>query len=159
MAVSWAALGSSAIAIGGIWILRKQVRQDERSLLGGTSQFCYESMSILLQQLVNNPRLRPYIYENQSLPTSNEDPLLRQQVLALTAQYADFFDALVLQEELGNIPSHEYRTVWRRFIRHMLTTSSAIRDYCVEHPNWYSPALVALAREATEVASSSDATH
>jgi hypothetical protein len=147
-AVSWAALISALVALVGIWVLRRQFQQAERSLLGSTSQFCYEAMSTLLQQLVTYPQLRPYLYDNQPVPSSEADAVLRQQVLAIAAQYADFFDALVLQQALGNIQSDEYNDVWRRFIRHMLTTSDAIRDYCVGHPNWYTPALVDMARAA-----------
>ncbi|HEX5925195.1 MAG TPA: hypothetical protein VFY45_15290 [Baekduia sp.] len=147
-AVSWAALASSLLAVVGLVVLRRQMRQSERSLLGDTSQFCYESMSVLLQQLVTHPRLRPYLYENATLPSSMSDGELRQQILAMAAQYADFFDALLLQEALGNISAHEYNSVWRRFTRHMLSSSSAIRDYCLEHPNWYSPELLVLARAA-----------
>ncbi len=104
-------------------------------------------MSTLLQQLVTNPQLRPYLYENESL-SDGTDPALRQQVLAIAAQYADFFDAVMLLESLGNVHSEEFSTVWRRFIRHMLTTSAAIRGYCLDHRNWYTPALVTLAQEA-----------
>jgi hypothetical protein len=103
-------------------------------------------MSTLLQQLVANPQLRPYLYESQPLP-DDADIALRQQVLAIAAQYADFFDALMLLDGLGNIHDHEFTTVWRRFIQHMLTMSEAIRGYCLDHQNWYTPALVTLARE------------
>jgi hypothetical protein len=147
-AVSWAALASSMLAVAGVAVLRRQFKQAERSLLGSTSQFCYESMSTLLQQLVAYPHLRPYLYGNAPLPSETTDPILHHQVVTLSAQYADFFDALVLQQELGNISDYEYRTVWRRFIRHMLVSSSAIREYCLEHSNWYSPTLVALARDS-----------
>lgn len=147
-AVSWAALASSVFAVAGLAVLRRQFKQSERTLLGNTSQFCYESMSILLQQLVANPHLRPYLYDNEPVPSAATEPVLVQQVLALAAQYVDFFDALILQEQLGNISAYEYQSVWRRFIRHMLASSNAIRGYCLEHPNWYSPGLVALARAA-----------
>jgi hypothetical protein len=105
-------------------------------------------MSVLLQQLVSNPQLRPYLYENMALPDPDAARELRQQVMAMVAQYADFFDALLLQADLGNISAHEYDSVWRRFVEHMLSSSSAIREYCLEHPQWYSPELLALARRA-----------
>jgi hypothetical protein len=148
-AVSWAALASALMAMAGVWAVRRQSIQAERSLLGSTSQFCYESMSKLLQQLVTNPELRPYLYENESL-SDGADPALRQQVLAIAAQYVDFFDAVMLLESLGNVHDEEFSTVWRRFIRHMLTTSVAIRRYCLDHQNWYTPTLVMLAQQAEQ---------
>ena len=150
-AVSWAALASSLLAVAGVVVLRRQFKQAERSLLGNTSQFLYESMSILLQQLVIHPHLRPYIYDVKAVPHGPGDAMLREQVAALSAQYADFFDAIMLQQALGNISEIEYRTVWRRFIRHMLASSTAIREYCLEHANWYSQGLVAMARDAASV--------
>jgi hypothetical protein len=114
-------------------------------------------MSTLLQQLVANPQLRPYLYESQALP-DDADIALRQQVLAIAAQYADFFDALMLLDSLGNVHDHEFTTVWHRFIRHMLTTSAAIREYCLDHQNWYTPALITLAREIEQGNAMSEAT-
>lgn len=114
-------------------------------------------MSILLQQLVTHPHLRPYLYGDEALPSEAAEPVLREQITALAAQYVDFFDALILQQQLGNISDHEYSTVWRRFIRHMLVSSTAIRDYCLDHPNWYSPGLVNLAREAHALRSEDEA--
>lgn len=150
--VSWGALASSLVAIAGFLFVQRQVRQSERSLLGSTSQFCYQSMSALLMVLIDKPHLRPYLYENRPLPPPDEDGELRQQVLALAAHYADFFDALLLQDLLGNVPVHEYISVWKGFIQDMLTRNAVIRQYCVDHPTWYSPELLALAERATKSA-------
>jgi len=157
-AVVWAALVSSLVAIVGVFALRRQLRQSERSLLGSTSQFCYGAMSALLQVQIDKPHLRPFIYESKPLPVEGVDDDLREQVLALAANYADFFDAVLLQGALGNVSVYEYINVWKRFIDHMLSASPIIREYCLSNPTWYSPELVALAQSAAPVAGEPDAT-
>jgi hypothetical protein len=150
VAVSWAALISALLAIAGLLVVRRQLRQAERSLLGATSQFCYASMSALLEILIDKPYLRPYLYEGAPLP-NEDDTDLRQQVLAVAAHYADFFDTILLQGRLGNVSVHEYMHVWKGFIQSMLRTSPTIRNYCLEHPSWYSPALAEFASKAQSI--------
>jgi hypothetical protein len=144
LAVSWAALISSLAAIGGVIVVRRQMGQGERTLLGATSQFCYGAMSQLLQLLIEKPHLRPYLYESVPLPDPS-DFELRQQVLAIGAQYADFFDAVLQQGSLGNVPVQEYIHVWKGFMQTMLESSFVIRDYIVDHKAWYTPELYQLA--------------
>jgi hypothetical protein len=147
--VSWAALLSSLAAIIGVLAIRNQLRQSERTLLGSTSQFCYTSMTQLLQILIDKPHLRPYLYEGKSVP-SDDQPDLRQQVLAIAAHYADFFDAVLLQGTLGNIAVHEYIEVWQGFISNMLQSSQVIRDYVLDHESWYTERLRCMASLAAE---------
>ena len=150
MAVSCAALVSSLIAVAGVVLLRRQIQHSERTLLGSTSQFCYEGMSSLLSVLVEHPHLRPYLYENAPLPSERERNDLRQQLFAIAGWYADFFDAILQQESLGNVPVAEYLHVWEGFIRNTLENSSVVRNYCLGHPTWYSPRLKELALVASE---------
>ena len=146
-AVSWAALGSSVVAIVGLIVYRRQLGQTERTLLGATSQFCYGAMTQLLQLLIDKPHLRPYLYDGKMLPAEDEADL-RQQVLAIGAHYADFFDTVLHQDSLGNVPVQEYIHVWKGFIREMLRDSSVIRNYVLEHSEWYSPELRQIAAES-----------
>lgn len=146
-AVSWTALVSSLVAIRGFTVLRRQVKRDERNMKGAISQFGYSGMSRLLEILIEKPHLRPYIYDNRELPTS-DDLLVRDQVLALGEQYADFFDAVLHQNAHGNASVQEYIRVWKVSITRMLESSSVIRDFVLEHQEWYSPQLHSLARGA-----------
>lgn len=148
-AISWAALLSALAAIVAVVVLRRQLKQSERTLLGSTSQFCYQSMTQLLQILIDKPHLRPYLYESKQMPSDNE-PDLKQQVIAVAAHYADFFDAVLLQGTLGNIAVHEYIEVWQGFIGNMLQTSEVIRQYVLDHESWYTERLRSMASDAAE---------
>ena len=148
-AISWAALLSALAAIVAVVVSRRQLKQSERTLLGSTSQFCYQSMTQLLQILIDKPHLRPYLYESKQMPSDNE-PDLKQQVIAVAAHYADFFDAVLLQGTLGNIAVHEYIEVWQGFIGNMLQTSEVIRQYVLDHESWYTERLRSMASDAAE---------
>ncbi len=83
------------------------------------------------------------------MPSDNE-PDLKQQVIAVAAHYADFFDAVLLQGTLGNIAVHEYIEVWQGFIGNMLQTSEVIRQYVLDHESWYTERLRSMASDAAE---------
>jgi hypothetical protein len=146
LGVGIAGLASALVALVGVLVVNRQLKLSKNTLLGGTSQFCYETMNRLLEILIDKPQLRPFLYEGVLLESISDSPDLQQQVIAISAYYADFFDAILLQQSLGNVHVEEYLHVWKGFIATMLITGPTIRSYCLQHPSWYSPELVELAR-------------
>lgn len=141
--LNWATLASSAAslitaiaALIAFVFLKIQQRQTERQITGTTSRYMYEEMSKLLGILLENPDLRPFIYEGRSLDLAATESQ-RQQVLAIAGLYSDFFEQLLYQRNFGNLSKDEYAGTWQQFINTILASSTVLRDFALQNRSYY----------------------
>jgi hypothetical protein len=141
--LDWATLVSSgasliiaAAALIAFIFLNRQQRQAERQIVGATSRYMYEEMSKLLEILIENPGLRPFIYESRPLDHATTENQ-QQQVLAIAGLYSDFFEQLLYQRKFGNLSEEEFFGTWQSFITTIISSSSVLRDYATLNPSYY----------------------
>jgi hypothetical protein len=154
--LTWAALTSSAAslitaiaALVAFIFLSRQQRQTERQIAGATSRYMYEEMSKLLGIVLENPDLRPFIYEGRPLERASTSRQ-RERILSVAGLYSDFFEQLMYQRKFGNLSNDEYSGTWQRFVNTILASSSVIRNYALENPSFYATVYVDLVRSIHE---------
>lgn len=101
--------------------------------------------SHLMEQLVNHPELRPYIYENKELCEDENHTCkkMRQRVLAIAEMWIDFSEYVVLMRAKL---SEEDRLGWENYLCFVYNSSTVIQDYISDRQirKWYDRDLLKL---------------
>jgi hypothetical protein len=143
-----AALGFFALAVS-IRILAKQTRQvaiqsenSVRALKASTFGDSGESMFAIDAIFVEYPDCRPYFYEAKKLATDDNEA---SRVLAIAEMLLDFFDYILLHQKSFSpiYPGHQ----WREYMVDTFAASEVLCDVLNNNANWYTEALVVIARQ------------
>lgn len=131
-------LSVAAAAPTAYFVSIKQHEVDTHRLLS-------DKGSHLMEQLVNYPELRPYIYENKELCEDENHTCKkkRQRVLAIAEMWIDFSEYVVLMRAKL---SEEDRLGWENYLCSVYNSSTVIRDYISARPvsEWYDKDLLKL---------------
>jgi hypothetical protein len=136
------AIATLFIAVGGIFLVLRQLRQVERTIQGTTHERLTAESFEVLQFLASIPNSYPYFYNGKPLDKTDENfETLRYATEFLT----NYLEHVVLQR--GNMKDEDW-PFWRDFVIDTLHSSPAVLDYLRTYWRWYADDLIQLAREA-----------
>ncbi|MEP6676466.1 MAG: hypothetical protein ABJA78_14995 [Ferruginibacter sp.] len=132
---------SLLITLVGLYALYFQIKKIRESAWSNThSKLCDQSFE-LLRFFSANPKTYDYFYNKKELDEKEPDRIF---ILYATEALANFMEHLVLQKE--SLPVKQWE-VWKRFIYTTFEASLIIRSFIMEHKEWYSSGLIAIAEE------------
>lgn len=120
-------LGVVVTVVGFIFVWR-QIRDQKQALETQTSWTMYEASLAVLNTFVENPELRPFFYEKQSLP---EEGLMRHKVLAAAEVVADHLENIVSSGECGAIDVDTYY-VWVKYMWLIGLRSEVMQEFLMD---------------------------
>jgi hypothetical protein len=138
-----AACGALVVAVVGLRLVLRQLRQVERTIRGNTyATLCQQSLEIL-KSIESQPESYAYFYDNRPLA---ENDSRRIEILCVTEMIANYLDMVALQRE--NMPSQVWK-YWKNFIVDTVRRSEVVRNHLKNFANWYSEELNAIVKNET----------
>jgi hypothetical protein len=156
--MNWGALeavgtwATACVALGGIFFVRQQLRQVERTIRGDTHERLTTESFEVLKFLAIQPDSYPYFYEGKKL---EENYTHRVFILYAAEMLANYLEHVILQKP--NMKAADW-AVWKRFLCDSLKLAPTVRQQLLgPRKLWYTAELVLLA-EGIERQISTEAT-
>jgi hypothetical protein len=152
--MNWAAVeacgtwATAVVALGGIFFVREQLKQVERTIRGDVHERLTAESIEILKFLATHPESYAYFYEKKSLKTDDPD---RAFVLYAAEILANYMENVITQRE--NMSERD-RKVWDHFVVDTSKLAPVVRTVLLEHREWYSPELVKIAEDIQKRAAS-----
>ena len=130
---------TALIALGGIFFVRRQLRQVERTIRGNTNERLTTESFEIIKFLASRPESYPYFYLGRELGEDDEN---RDFVLYAAEMITNYLEHVVAQKE--DMSARDWKT-WEHFVIEQLQMSPVIREHLRDNKDWYSPELMQLA--------------
>ena len=131
---SWGQWVGAIGTIFGFFFIWQQIGREQRTLETQTSWTMYETSIGVLNVFVEHPELRPYFYDGEPLPLSDESTPKRSQVLAVAEVVADHLENIVNSGEDGAIDEETYY-VWVKYMYLLGLRSPTMQAFLSDRPH------------------------
>jgi hypothetical protein len=113
------------IAVAGILFVSYQIRQISQSSRASAHSAIFSHYLEMTRLVLDNPEVRPYLYEGEPLPNGVDDSR-RSKVLVACEALCDFYEHVSLQRE--NLPKQSL-TCWDKAIAERYEGNPVVKDY------------------------------
>jgi hypothetical protein len=133
---------TAVVSLLGIFLALSEIRRTRRIVDRETDFRIYDMMLDLDKFFIENPDLKPYIYDGATLPEGLEEGSPEyHRIMGTVELVLDFMDCAYSQFDL--MPIHQ-RMGWIDYFIDIGASSPLIREMVESEPEWYLGALVHL---------------
>jgi hypothetical protein len=131
--MDWTSIIQTFVAVIGFAAVVYQLNQVERNLRSATRWSIYDMASRVKQNIIDDPGLRPYFFDNKELTKDDEN---FNKVMAVADLFCLYLEKIATQ---GEGISDDNNTAWaKNYVRDVYMNCPAIRMNLNGNEKWYS---------------------